>query len=310
MDPNEPKNGLHHNANDAESVRDSNNVDEHMIRELEQELIPHMERFTVAAPGLQDTETMLSRLLPIFQQRLGSAIQANFYNELKAPEVQKDPFAGLVSSSVSPSIGRLLRLQLHVYPKGFLLAAGALFVLLNVMMYINNIEFMFASELFALSIPMFRIVGAWFGYRSNNTGLRQMEQVTPYPPVLQFMARVFLVFSVSITLGLMSALIVALTSSQVSVLGFVWGWLAPVSLIFGILMYVTYRRGAAAAILFSLVVWVVYMLLTQSYWAQVIPEFTRILTVVSFVIGALLIVGCLLKFAQDPAFLSWKAGQI
>lgn len=295
-----------HNGDELDSrnlaARVADEVDDAELSDLEQALHVYMEKYMVQAPSQSDTDALLTCLKQQFQLRLGNEDDLLLHRE----SIQHDPFSSLQSKrSNKYSFMRLISLQFRIYSKAILFITIALIGCMTALA-ISHVQIVKGEQLLSFSIPLLVIASVIYGIRSGQNKFSHLQEISPYPPVLQFIARVFLVSSICLLLGLLSSLILYLTQEQFRSFSFIWSWIAPTALLSGQLVYVIQRRGIVPGIVSSIVVWLCYMLFTQSSWSTYIPFLSKTLGVAAFIIGIVFLVITIVKLMQHPAVRSWR----
>lgn len=282
-------------------------VNEQELREMEQMLGPHMQQYVVQAPVQSETDALLTRLRPHFQRRLGNVDDILFHKEA----ISEDPFVSLHSQQTGKySFIRLITLQYHIYSKAFMFFITGLFAFITTVVCLPHIQFVKGEQMLSFSIPLLVIAGVIYGCRSSHNKLSQLQEISPYPPVLQFIARVFLVCSVCLILGVISSVVIFVFQDQFRTLSFLWSWIAPTALLSGFMVYVMQKRGIVPGIATSIAVWVCYMMLTQSTWLKYIPLLSKSLGVIAFLVGSILLILSIIKLNHHPVVRSWRIDEI
>lgn len=281
-------------------------IDEMEMAEMEQMLNPYMQQYVVQAPSQSETDALLTQLRPQFQRRLGDGDEKIFNHRV----LSEDPFSSLQSKQNSQySFMRLMSLQYHIYSKAFLYIALGMIACITILAS-SRIQIVKGEQLLSFSIPLLVIASVIYGFRSSQNKLSHLQEISPYPPVLQFIARVFLVSSICLVLGLLSSLVILLSQDQFHSFTFIWSWVAPTALLSGQLVYVMQKRGIVPGIVSSVVVWLCYMLLTHSSWVTYIPFLSKSLGIIAFLIGAVLLAVTIFKLIHHPVVRSWRIDEI
>ncbi|WP_051217218.1 hypothetical protein [Paenibacillus assamensis] len=283
-----------HGTND--NAKNTNTADE---EQLEQDLTPFLQSYVASPPKQEETDRLIAVLRPHFKL----ALQRNLEKDSSSVDNNDDLFANLQPTTTNRlSLLHLLRLQCYVYHAKFFIATAAMFILLISVASSNEIRASWLWELFPWTIPAYMGAGLLYSFRSSNNGMRKLEMVTPYPPQLQFMVRLFLMYVVSVVLGLGGSLSAYVSGEELSLMLFILNWLAPATLVMGMLIAIQYRKGINSAYRWSGSVWLLYMLMNELSIMKVNTSLYLLQNGVALTVGILLAVDSVVKIIRTDGY--------
>ncbi|MBD8497550.1 hypothetical protein [Paenibacillus arenosi] len=287
---------MENNHGTNENAKNTNTVIE---KQLEQELTPFLQSYVASPPKQEETDRLIAALRPHFKM----ALQRDSEDVILSANNNDDLFANLQPTTTKRlSLLHLLRLQCYVYHTKFFIATAAMFILLLFVAGSNEIRASWLWELFPWTIPAYMGAGLLYSFRSSNDGMRKLEMVTPYPPQLQFMVRLFLMYAISLVLGLGGSLSAYLSGEQLSLMLFILNWLAPATLVMGMLIAIQYRKGMQSAYRWSGSAWLLYMLMNELSIMKVNTTLHLLQNGIALTIGIILAVGSVAKIIRTGGY--------
>ncbi|MNJ32526.1 hypothetical protein D3C77_271920 [compost metagenome] len=208
-------------------------------------------------------------------------LQAEF-NMLRSDQLTNDTSLLPFNIGVKPpSIMGLIRNQFRLNRKYLLLAGSSIFLMLILVIDPTNPEAFMSNttltSLFAIIIPLLIILSMLFSFRSWDSGMRALESITPYPPVLVIYCRMLMVIGLIISWATVSSIVATIrvsvaTEIQLPWWPFILQWLGISLVIGGISMIVMFHKGSKYALVVSSVVYGLWLFMTvqlESYGYRV-----------------------------------------
>ena len=171
-----------------------------------------------------------------------------------------------------PSITQLLLNQFRLNRKYLLSACTIIFIMLIFLVDPANPDAFFGSSrltnLFALIIPLLIILSMLFSFRSWDSGMRALENITPYPPVLVIYCRMIIVIGLILGWATVSSIIAtirvsAINEMELPVWPFILQWLGISMIIGGISMVVMFYKGSKYALTVSSFIYIMWIFVTS-----------------------------------------------
>lgn len=226
---------------------------------LEQELRQPLRKAVKSFPTQEENAALIDKL------------QMEF-NMLRSDQLTEDtPLLSFNSEVKPPSIMGLIRTQFRINRKYLFLAGTAIFLMLILLIDPRNPEAFTSNttltSLFAIIIPLLIILSIAFSFRSWDRGMRALESITPYPPVLVVYCRMLMVIGLIISWATVSSIIAIIRVSVANEIQLPWWpfilqWLGISLVIGGISMIVMFHKGSKYALVVSSVVYVLWLFMT------------------------------------------------
>lgn len=171
-----------------------------------------------------------------------------------------------------PSITQLLLNQFRLNRKYLLSACTIIFIMLIFLVDPADPEAFLGSSrltnLFAFIIPLLIILSMLFSFRSWDRGMRALENITPYPPVLVIYCRMLIVIGLILGWATVSSVIAtirvsAINKMELPVWPFILQWLGISLIIGGISMVVMFYKGSKYALGVSSVIYILWIFMTS-----------------------------------------------
>ncbi|MEK3733426.1 hypothetical protein MKX64_13465 [Paenibacillus sp. FSL M8-0334] len=227
------------------------------LRSLEAEMRGPLRRALLPPPSEGET------------QQLIAALQGEFDLLKIEPQSPKLDFNPQVEP---PSLKQILRSQLRLNQRSILLAGGAVFFMLVLLI---NPEYPLDAlgglpgGIFPLITPLLLIVSMLFSSRTWDKGMRAIETITPYPPALVLYTRLLLVTGIVVGMAFVSSLILEIRALRVESSYFNFGpftmeWMGVLLVTGGVAMYMLFRKGMIASLISALLVYALWIVLQTS----------------------------------------------
>ncbi|ALS29376.1 hypothetical protein IJ21_39900 [Paenibacillus sp. 32O-W] len=219
---------------------------DHELKQLEDEMRGPLSAYTVHPVTSGDTARLLQALQPAFDD------MRHAVNAFPAAESKRIPY--------QPSLAKLMKAQLHAYPKMYWLAGlSVLVMLLLISSTFNNYSnYAIIGDMFALVLPATLLAGMLYSFRSQNREMRLVESITPYPPALLILCRMLLVVILTVVLGAIVSLYLLARLDRFPLLPFLLQWMSVLVLVGGVTAYIMMRKGVKTAFACSCISWIAW----------------------------------------------------
>lgn len=230
---------------------------------LEQELQSKLAAYLVKTPDSTETKQLINQLQVHFNE-LQMSVGASALEERKQDSHQVCPAK---VQTTAPSMFNLCRNQLRRLPWSFWVLSIALFALITLASSVSTfysfgygtldllLRKVVVKELNPVLVPLYLFIGIGYSYRSPNPGMRDIEQITPYPPALLLMSRILLMFGLSLILGLLGFVYYwgidyyhFQSYFVYNMVGDLLNWLTPLCLSAGLMAYLLFRYRMRTAV--------------------------------------------------------------
>jgi hypothetical protein len=208
-----------------------------------------------------DSEELAEAVFPLVQQ----------INALSMPEPQKHPTASLISQlrAELPTRTSWHERLLEWYPLLILrsqvrVVSGEIWLASLVVMACGTLVTIAAYEpgsgtWFALLAPTISAIGVALLYDSGYERYMELEDASTLGVSLLLLARLTLVYSFNLLLGLLGSLALALIRTELSLLPLVLSWLLPMTLLSALAFFLSIAtRSALFSALTSLIAWAAF----------------------------------------------------
>jgi hypothetical protein len=130
---------------------------------------------------------------------------------------------------------------------------------------------------FTLLAPIIAAGGVAFLYDTTSEPVMEIERGTPASMRLIWLARITLVFSFNMLLGLTASLILSMISPSISLWSLVMTWLAPMALLSALAFLISIQRSdPVAGVLVSILLWSLQVLKNMvpqgALWIDAVPN--------------------------------------
>lgn len=254
------------------------------LRSLEAELRGPLRRALLPPPSKAETKQLIASL------------QGEFDLLKIEPQSPKLDFNPQVEP---PSLKQILRSQLRLNQRSILLAGGAVFLMLVLLINPEHpLDTLggLPGGIFPLITPLLLIVSMLFSSRTWDKGMRAIETITPYPPALVLYTRLLLVTGIVVGMAFISTVILEIRSIQAESSYFYFGpfvleWLGVLLVTGGAAMYMLFRKGMVASLVSALLVYGLWIVLQAELMDRGVPMNAKMATdFVMLVIGVGLVI--------------------
>ncbi|TCS96782.1 hypothetical protein [Hazenella coriacea] len=203
------------------------------IEALEDELQDSLSQYLVKQPSSTDTAQLISQL------------QVHF-DPLREKSMKSQP----VFSRPRPSLLQLCRFQLNLFQPWFWVVS-LIFLAMTIMigLFWNGSPRPEVNLLYSSLIPLFYLGALLAHERIGNQGMRMIESITPFPPMLIVLSRIFILLLLTLVFGLFTMGNLVLWGSTLSIGGFLLSWLSIVLFMTGFLAMMLFYKGVRTALL-------------------------------------------------------------
>jgi hypothetical protein len=207
------------------------------LQQLEKEVKQPFSQYVVKSPTYSDTQKLIQHLQPELE-----GLAAN--EEIHVPSHQE------------PSLFKQCVKQFAMYQRSFWIISIVLGVMLALIGPIFVQPQHLDSNLTAILLPLYILVGIGYSYKTWNKEMRMVEMITPFPPALLLLSRLFIILVMNLVLGIINSIYLKSSVPDVSFFEFTLSWLAPSVFLFGFLALVLFYKGVKVGSITTIIVWI------------------------------------------------------
>ncbi len=201
--------------------------------------------FTIPTPSREDTAALIHKLTPNIKPEKSRRFRD------RVPDFSENPVVNLL---------KLVTPQINIFEKSFWLAT---FILMIVGVLASPFSPDRVSSLVFVA-PLLAAMGTCYAFRGVGDGTNDLERTCPVNQVSLVLARLLLVVSYDIFLGLVASLMLWQWQPGLALGQMIFSWLAPLLFLTGLALILTIRLGALPGSGLTLFVWIAQVILFET----------------------------------------------